>query len=74
LKLLTQKCGMFSRRNLRSLLHQPVLTEFMMHIKANDRPPEGEKWAKSQKTSRVRRFFIKASTVIGAEKMRIFCE
>ncbi|GKD04044.1 hypothetical protein Tco_1179018 [Tanacetum coccineum] len=53
LKQLTQKCGMFSRRNLRSLLHQPVQAKFMMHIKATDGPSKGEKHAKSQKTSKV---------------------
>ncbi|GJX22897.1 hypothetical protein Tco_0227342 [Tanacetum coccineum] len=52
LKLLIQKCEMFSRRNSRSLLHQPVPTKFMMHIKANNGPPKGEKWAKSQKISK----------------------
>ncbi|GJV39243.1 hypothetical protein Tco_1417683 [Tanacetum coccineum] len=45
------KCGMFLRRNSKSLLHQPVQAKFMMHIKANDGSPEGEEeWAKSQKT------------------------
>nr|GEV61553.1 retrovirus-related Pol polyprotein from transposon TNT 1-94 [Tanacetum cinerariifolium] len=46
------KCGMLSKRNLKSLLHQSVKVKVMMHIKANDRPPKEEKWAKSQKTSK----------------------
>nr|GEV17487.1 hypothetical protein [Tanacetum cinerariifolium] len=41
-------------KNLKSLLHQPVQAKFMMHIKANNEPPEEEKWAKSQKTSKDR--------------------
>ncbi|GJT30320.1 hypothetical protein Tco_0910595 [Tanacetum coccineum] len=61
---------MFLKRNSRSLSHQPVQAKFMMHIKANDGPHEGEKWAKSQETSKG--YYI--DKVVSLGNRDVFCE